>query len=86
MNMPDLFDAQPLTADVTPEEPKPAEPEKSSEIPDALPPLPIYKNADEALAAIIAAFDRKPNYFKGFAVLSSELSDAILAAKMMTRT
>jgi len=90
MTTPDLFDAQPapevLTPTLTPEEKKPAAAEIAPGIPDTLPPLPAFGTHAEALAAIIAAFDRKPNYFKGFAVLSSELSDAIEGAKALMHT
>lgn len=86
MTTPDLFDAEPVRESLTPEDPKPAPPEVLPGIPDTLPPLPTYATHAEALAAIIAAFDRKPNYFKGFAVLSSELSDAIEGAKAFVCT
>lgn len=81
---PDLFDTAALTPEPTTEAPEPAPPEKDSEPAAQLPPLQAYETAEKALAAIIAAYERKPLYFRGYRVLTMEIADAIEAAKIMT--
>lgn len=79
----DLFDS-PQAAAPTPEPaPLPQEPSPAP-LPAALPPLEPYSSADEALRAILEAFDfnGKPLYFKGFRVVTVPIADAIERARL----